>query len=82
LEHIPIKETMSTISKKEIEKISNLDIHASKTILKATPSRLITIVPAAIMVDELMTLTKAATFKASSYGVREGYLFKKILAID
>ncbi len=82
LEHIPIKQTTSIISKKDVEKISKLDIHASKTILKATPNRLITIVPAAIMVDELMSLTKASTFKASSYGVREGYLFRKILAID
>ncbi len=75
----PIRETSSVLTKSNVHDLSYLDIQASKLILKATPNRLITIIPAAIMIDELMRLTHAKTFQASSYGVREGYLFKRLL---
>ena len=75
----PIRETSSVLSKSSVHYLSHLDIHASKSILKATPNRLITIIPAAIMIDELMMMIQATTFQVSSYGVREGYLFKRLL---
>src|SRR5690554_169610 len=75
-----IKQTSSTLSNTQINQLSRLDIKASKMILKAAPNRLITIIPAAIMLDELMKHTHATSVQVSDYGVREGYLYKKILA--
>lgn len=75
-----IKQTPSTLSNTQVHHLSTLDIKASKLILKAAPNRLITIIPAAIMLDVLMSYTKATSAQVSDYGVREGYLYKKILA--
>ncbi len=75
-----ILQTPSTLSKEQMSHLSSLDIKASKVILKAAPNRLITIIPAAILLDELMNFTSANTIEVSDYGVREGYLYKKILS--
>jgi exopolyphosphatase/guanosine-5'-triphosphate,3'-diphosphate pyrophosphatase len=80
MHHMPISETSSTLYQEDVHNLSLLDIKASKMILKAAPNRLITIVPAAIMLDELMQLVDAKEVHVSDYGVREGYLFNRILA--
>lgn len=80
MQGVPIAQTSSTLSQQNIHDLSLLDIRASKMILKAAPNRLITIVPAAIMLDELMKLVQAEIAHVSDYGVREGYIFNRILA--
>lgn len=79
LNRVPISKTSTTLDQDDVHKLSLLDIKASKMILKAAPNRLITIVPAAIMLDELMQLVHAKQTYVSDYGVREGYLFNRIL---
>lgn len=59
--------------------IANLGIEHSKQIIKAVPDRLMTMLPGAIMIDELMQLVLAEEFKASKVSVREGYIYNRIL---
>ncbi|HCT62720.1 MAG TPA: hypothetical protein DIC19_01325 [Erysipelotrichaceae bacterium] len=59
--------------------IANLGIEHSKQIINAVPDRLMTMLPGAIMIDELMQLVFAEEFKASKMSVREGYIYNRIL---
>lgn len=59
--------------------IANLGIEHSKQIINAVPDRLMTMLPGAIMIDELMQLVLADEFKASKMSVREGYIYNRIL---
>lgn len=59
--------------------IANLGIEHSKQIINAVPDRLMTMLPGAIMIDELMQLVFANEFKASKMSVREGYIYNRIL---
>lgn len=59
--------------------IANLGIEHSKQIINAVPDRLMTMLPGAIMIDELMQLVFAEEFKASKMSVREGYIYNHIL---
>lgn len=80
MHRVPISKTSSVLSQEDVHRLSLLDIKASKMILKAAPNRLITMVPAAIMIDELMQLVHAKSCQVSDYGVREGYIFNRILS--
>lgn len=59
--------------------IANLGFEASKQIINAMPDRLMTILPGAIMIDELMQLVFANEFRVSKMSVREGYIYNRIL---
>lgn len=51
-------------------------------IVKAIPDRLTTIIPGALILDEIMRKLEAQEFILSAYGVREGYLVSRILNQD
>lgn len=51
-------------------------------IVKAIPDRLTTVIPGALILDEIMRKTEAQEFLISAYGVREGYLVSRILKQD
>jgi exopolyphosphatase/guanosine-5'-triphosphate,3'-diphosphate pyrophosphatase len=51
-------------------------------IVKAIPDRLTTVIPGALILDEIMRQTEAQEFLISAYGVREGYLVSRILKQD
>ena len=51
----------------------------TRLILKAIPDRMTTVIPGAIIIDEIMNLIHADDYAVSLYGVREGYLFNRIL---
>lgn len=72
-------EKNGSLSYETIATIANLGIEHSKQIIKAVPDRLMTIMPGAIMIDELMQLVLAEEFKASKVSVREGYIYNRIL---
>jgi len=48
-------------------------------IVDAIPDRLTTVIPGALILDELMRKVDAQEFLLSAYGVREGYLISRIL---
>ena len=73
-------EKNGSLSYETIAMIANLGIEHSKQIIKAVPDRLMTIMPGAIMIDELMQLVLAEEFKASKVSVREGYIYNRILS--
>lgn len=60
--------------------IANQKDQETLLILKAIPDRLSTVIPGAIIIDEIMKLVSAENYMLSSYGVREGYLFNRILS--
>lgn len=62
--------------------IANQKDEETRLILKAIPDRLSTVIPGAIIVDEIMKLVSAQDYMLSLYGVREGYLFNRILSLD
>jgi len=62
--------------------IANQKDEETRLILKAIPDRLSTVIPGAIIVDEIMKLVSAQDYMLSLYGVREGYLFNRILTLD
>ncbi len=50
-----------------------------KLLLKAVPDRLTTALPGSMIMDEIARNLKAKNFILSRYGVREGYLFNRVL---
>ncbi len=60
--------------------IANQKDEETRLILKAIPDRLSTVIPGAIIIDEIMKLVSAENYMLSLYGVREGYLFNRILS--
>lgn len=48
-------------------------------IVDAIPDRLTTVIPGALILDEVMRKAQAQAFLLSAYGVREGYLISRIL---
>lgn len=48
-------------------------------IVDAIPDRLTTVIPGALILDEVMRKVQAQAFLLSAYGVREGYLISRIL---
>lgn len=51
----------------------------TKLIVDAIPERLTTIIPGAMILDEIVQRTKAKQFILSPFGVREGYLFNRVI---
>lgn len=51
-------------------------------IVGAIPDRLTTVIPGALILDELMRRVDAQAFLLSAYGVREGYLVSRVLNLD
>lgn len=72
-------EKTSTLSYNTISKISRLSSAHAQDIIRGAPDRLITLVPGAILIDELMQYVHATTFTASKASLREGYLYQRIL---
>jgi len=69
----------SGIIKGYIEEASTQPNDLIQLLSQHLSDRLSTIIPGMIIIDEIMTLTKAEQFKLSSDGVREGYFYKRIL---
>ena len=72
-------EKSDTLKYESVATIANLGYEASKQIINAVPDRLMTMLPGAIMIDELMQLVLASDFRASKMSVREGYIYNRIL---
>lgn len=72
-------EKNTSLSYNTISKISRLNPVHAQDIIKGAPDRLITLVPGAILIDELMQYVHATTFTASKASLREGYLYHKVL---
>lgn len=51
----------------------------SRLILAAVPDRLTTVIPGALILDELMMVVHAQELRVSSAGLREGYLYTRML---
>jgi exopolyphosphatase / guanosine-5'-triphosphate,3'-diphosphate pyrophosphatase len=51
----------------------------SRLILEAVPDRLTTVIPGALILDELMMAVHAQELRVSSAGLREGYLYTRML---
>ena len=51
----------------------------SRLILEAVPDRLTTVIPGALILDELMMAVNAQELRVSSAGLREGYLYTRML---
>ncbi len=68
-----------TLDAQVIGQLSMLDDSHSKSIISAVPDRLTTMIPGAIMVDELMKLVSAQEFIVSSASVREGYIYRNMI---
>ena len=60
------------------EVLSERDRYAVNIILKSAPDRVHTIVPGLLIIKHMMELFDAEEMTVSKYGVREGYLCKKI----
>ena len=69
----------SSLSYNTISKISRLSPMHAQDIIRGAPDRLITLVPGAILIDELMQYVHATTFTASKASLREGYLYQRVL---
>lgn len=54
----------------------------TKLVVDAVPERLTTIIPGAMILNEVVSRTQAKEIVLSPYGVREGYLFNRVLGED
>ena len=72
------------ITVKELDEILELAVQKNKKlqrmILKACPERIHTLIPGMLIVKSIADKTKCRSIFVSRCGVREGYLYKKILA--
>jgi len=71
--------------------VSSVDIHdlieqsikdplmISKRIFDSVPDRLTTVIPGGLILDEIMSLVHAKELRGSSAGLREGYLYERML---
>jgi exopolyphosphatase/guanosine-5'-triphosphate,3'-diphosphate pyrophosphatase len=72
--------TISTKNIKEIlNKLCDADTDAWKIILKVCPDRIHTIIPGLLVLNTVSKYFGCETIVVSSYGVREGYLYNKVL---
>ena len=55
------------------------DTDARDAVLKKCPDRIHTIIPGALVIQALAEKTRAERFYISDFGVREGYLWKKVI---
>lgn len=83
-ENIFKKKTTKTLIKSEnikkiIRKCDESDKGLLKKILKVVPDRVHTIIPGMIILDTIVRFYEIEEIHVSPYGVREGYLFSKVL---
>lgn len=73
-----------TVSKKQLNQLCLLLYQADKKaidlILKLEPNRIHTIIPGILILQQIFRLFAADEIVVSNYGVREGYLCKRIIA--
>ena len=62
-----------------VEFLLDKDVLARDVILKKCPDRIHTIIPGALVIQALAKKVEAERLYISDYGVREGYLWKKII---
>jgi len=78
-----LKSDNNTIPAKNLKHIVKFLSKGSKeavdTILQVTPDRVHTIIPGMIILNELVKKSGSEEIIVSDYGVREGYLFEKVL---
>ena len=74
---IPTTEITKTSMMTEGKKAAGI-----KLLLQAVPDRISTALPGAIIMDEISRNLKAKNFFVSRYGVREGYLYGRVLRLD
>lgn len=67
------------ILKSYIEDASNKPKAMGELIVNNVPERLTTLIPGLIILYEIMKKIGAESYRLSSYGVREGYFYQKIL---
>jgi exopolyphosphatase / guanosine-5'-triphosphate,3'-diphosphate pyrophosphatase len=71
------------LSAKDVHNISQSfqkdTIGFPKLILQVVPDRLQTVIPGALIIDEIMSTVSAKQLSVSAFGLREGYLFTKVL---
>lgn len=72
-------EKEANLSKKSVAHIATLQASSAQDIVAAVPDRLVTLLPGAILIDELMNYVDAKTFISSKATLREGYLYEKVL---
>ena len=79
--HLP--DDTNTLSSKQLNDLATLlysgEKEATDLILKLTSDRVHTIVPGIMILQHVMNLFKAEEIIISKYGVREGYLWQKIM---
>lgn len=73
-----------TVSKKQLDQLCSqlyqADRRAIDLILKLEPNRIHTIIPGIMILQHIFRLFAADEIVVSNYGVREGYLCKRIIA--
>lgn len=73
-----------SLSANRIHELSILTLsskdESARLIGQALPDRFTTVIPGSIILDEIMKRAHADQYRVSSYGVREGYLYDKVLA--
>ena len=62
-----------------VEFLMNKDALSRDAILKKCPDRIHTIIPGALVIQALAKKVGAERLYISDYGVREGYLWKKVI---
>lgn len=72
-----------TLSQRIVHNIASTSeedhLKLSRLILEAAPDRLTTVIPGALILDEIMLAVKAQELRVSSAGLREGYLYTRML---
>jgi exopolyphosphatase/guanosine-5'-triphosphate,3'-diphosphate pyrophosphatase len=66
------------LDKETVQSLSRLNQSHSKAIIKSVPDRLTTMIPGAIIIDELLKHTQASEFIISSSSVREGFILQHL----
>ena len=73
-----------TVSRKQLDQLCSqlyqADRRAIDLILKLEPNRIHTIIPGIMILQHIFRLFAADEIVVSNYGVREGYLCKRIIA--
>jgi exopolyphosphatase / guanosine-5'-triphosphate,3'-diphosphate pyrophosphatase len=70
----------SILSKENVADVAHLQADSAQRILEAVPDRLVTLIPGAILVDELMNYVNAQEFTSSKASLREGYLYQRVIS--
>ena len=72
------KSDNKVLNKETVQSLSRLNQSHSKAIIKSVPDRLTTMIPGAIIIDELLKHTQASEFIVSNSSVREGFILQHL----